>query len=199
MAVTYVTSALLGRHSDYNAVLREVDRDLQNPDLEFPELSFLVRANVYLQLVQRSEINQHPLFIRQVREFVRNRPLPPATGPIPTRVEIDFELLALASVLQDLIEGLQTTGPFDETLATSLRITRSGVMERNELQLLLEAQTYMSLIRDMRLRSALTEEVGALVDDIVEYMGLLPLDRREELDRVVAEHPVGQRLLPYHV
>lgn len=197
-----VISALSGRStaSDYNKIISLLNQELLQPDLPLPTLIFLVKAGVYLNLLQNPQVSRHPLFIRQVRELTRGQSSATSTiDSIPDQATVDFELLSLATILQNLVEGVDTDGPFDMMLKESTKVLMSADMSLIEARLMVEAQTYLSLVRDVKLRALLGNEVMGLVEEIVgEFVGMGE-ERVMALDKMIEAYSMDAYLLPYHL
>lgn len=198
-----IISALSGRStaSDYNKIISLLNQELLQPDLPLPTLIFLVKAGVYLILLQNPQVSNHPLFIRQVRELARGQGSATAyeLESTPDQATVDFELLSLATILQNLAEGIDTDGPFDLTLRESMKVLMSAKMSVVEVKLMVEAQTYLSLVRDVRLRGLLGSEVMGLVEEIVEELGGMGVERVGRLDEMIERYSVREYLIPYHL
>jgi len=201
-----VISALSGRStaSDYNKIISLLNQELLQPDLPLPTLIFLVKAGVYLNLLQNPQVSRHPLFIRQVRELARGQSSATVSSAYeldstPDQATVDFELLSLATILQNLAEGVDTDGPFDMMLRESMKVLMSADMTVVEVKLMVEAQTYLSLVRDVRLRGLLVNEVMGLVEEIVGEFAGMGEERVMKLDKMIEAYSVESYLLPYHL
>jgi len=117
----------------------------------------------------------------------------------PDQATVDFELLSLATILQNLAEGVDTDGPFDMMLRESMKVLMSADMTVVEVKLMVEAQTYLSLVRDVRLRGLLVNEVMGLVEEIVGEFAGMGEERVMKLDKMIEAYSVESYLLPYHL
>ncbi|MFA6972792.1 MAG: hypothetical protein WC208_15520 [Gallionella sp.] len=84
-------------------------------------------------------------------------------------------------------------------LKESTKVLMSADMSLIEARLMVEAQTYLSLVRDVKLRALLGNEVMGLVEEIVgEFVGMGE-ERVMALDKMIEAYSMDAYLLPYHL
>jgi len=200
MPSAYILAALSGRREDYALALAVVNRQLTRLNFSRALQVELVRARVYLTVLPLAVVAQHPLVVAQVRQYLRPSLVVEVIAPLiaPSQQECDFELLALTSLLLNVVEEVTSAAGVSAALASGERMLLHGALSSHELHLLAEVHSYLRLMGDRRLRLALVEHVTQLATTVVNYLASLSVERQMAVDALCISMGVTNYVLPFH-